>query len=225
MIESLLTFLTETRDPMAPAQMSAGWLFGISNQEQEMRDAIVACYKVNDDLTNDYFEGMAAYESGDIHTGEKRFSDAEHHYDDAFGGCSREVTDALTSWKDKVDKMMAMDDWDKISAKIYADNKDVLDQDIQFEFKTWDEGVYFDAGMFAGRYEKVFLDNIPKSVEFGGDCDQADPTVVEFGAACRMQELCGTNCESGACLWTWPIGTSMDDPATACACQTCNPTF
>ena len=57
---------------------------------------------------------------------------------------------------------------------------------------------------------------------FGPGCDV--PTNVDWGVACRMQELCGTDCEPGFCLWSWPTGTSMDDPATACACQKCKAT-
>jgi len=60
--------------------------------------------------------------------------------------------------------MMAMKDWDKISAKIYKANKAVCDQDIEYEFKTWNEGIYFDSGMFAGRFQKIFLDNAPQEV-------------------------------------------------------------
>jgi len=71
------TLEDDTRDPMAPAQMTAGWLFGISGQAEEMRDAIIACYKVNDSLTADYYDGMAAYQSGDSKTGDAKFNDAK----------------------------------------------------------------------------------------------------------------------------------------------------
>ena len=51
------------------------------------------------------------------------------------------------------------------------------------------------------------------------------PTGVDFGIQCRMQELCGTGCAEGKCQWSFPTGTSMDDPATACACSECKATF
>lgn len=40
-----------TRDPMAAAQFVSGWLYGISGQAEEHRDAIVDCFKPNDLLT------------------------------------------------------------------------------------------------------------------------------------------------------------------------------
>ena len=63
--------------------------------------------------------------------------------------------------------------------------------------------------------------NEPDEEENGFDGDCTTPTDVEWGAMCRMQELCGTGCDSGHCMWSWPTGTSMDDPATACACSQC----
>ena len=56
----------------------------------------------------------------------------------------------------------------------------------------------------------------------GFDDDCSVPTGVEFGAACRMRELCGTGCAENMCVWTWPAGSSMDDEDTKCGCQQCN---
>ena len=58
----------------------------------------------------------------------------------------------------------------------------------------------------------------------GFDDDCSVPTGVDFGIQCRMQELCGTGCAAGKCQWSYPTGTSMDDPATACACSECKAT-
>ena len=55
---------------------------------------------------------------------------------------------------------------------------------------------------------------------FGDACTV--PTGVEFGEECRMRELCGTGCGLGKCVWTWPTGSTMDDPATACGCEQCD---
>lgn len=46
-------------------QMTAGWLFGISYQEIEVRDKLMSCYKHHRELTRDYYDAMAAYEDGD----------------------------------------------------------------------------------------------------------------------------------------------------------------
>ena len=46
----------------------------------------------------------------------------------------------------------------------------------------------------------------------------------EFGAACYMRELCGTGCTD--CNWSWPAGSDMNDPDTACRCMdTCSSDF
>merc|ERR1712048_52883 len=60
--------------------------------------------------------------------------------------------------------------------------------------------------------------------EDGFDDDCSVPEGVEFGAACRMRELCGTGCAEGKCVWTWPTGSTMDDPDTKCGCQECSAT-
>lgn len=59
------TFDADKRDPMAPAQFAAGWLYGISFQTEEHRDEIVNCFQTSDDLTNDLYDAMEAYENGD----------------------------------------------------------------------------------------------------------------------------------------------------------------
>ena len=59
----------------------------------------------------------------------------------------------------------------------------------------------------------------------GFDDDCSVPTGVEFGAACRMRELCGTGCAENKCVWTWPSGSTMDDPSTKCGCQECTAEF
>ena len=130
----------------------------------DLRDKIIACYAKSDNLTNDYFDGMAAYEAGDQKTGDKKFADAESYYGDAFHTCDKEVIDALNEWKEKVDDLSNIKDWDKISARIYEAHKDELNADIQLEFKWWDAAVYFNSGMYAGRFQKVFLDDAPNAI-------------------------------------------------------------
>lgn len=80
-----------------------------------------------------------------------------------------------------------------------------------------DEWSFIDAGLAFGESESDEAEN-------GFDDKCTVPTGVEFGMACRMQELCGTGCASGSCVWSWPEGTSMDDPKTACACKECTAT-
>ena len=46
-----------------------------------------------------------------------------------------------------------------LSAKIYDDHKAEIDQDRDNEYKQWDSGVFFNAGMYEGRIGKIFIDN------------------------------------------------------------------
>ena len=58
-----------TQDPKAPCEFLSGWLYGVSLQEVDIRFAMDKCFVVNDDLTKDIYDGMAAYEKGDMDTG------------------------------------------------------------------------------------------------------------------------------------------------------------
>ena len=58
--------------------------------------------------------------------------------------------------------MPTRSDWDKVSKKIYNDNKAVIDRDIDLELREWAQGVFFNSGMFLGDVEKIFLDNVPQ---------------------------------------------------------------
>ena len=49
--------------------------------------------------------------------------------------------------------------WDKKEEAIYAEYKDVIDQNTEWQFKTWRERIPFNSGMFAGETDKIFLDN------------------------------------------------------------------
>jgi len=158
----MLANLLKARDWTAVPQMTAGWLYGITYQEWEVRDKLMTCFKANNDLTDDYYEAMAAYENGDTSTGDSKFDDAEQYYNDAFGDCEKAVTDALSQWGDKLKNMKSRDDYSDVSEQIYNAHKDEIDLNVSLMFKTWDEGVFYNAGMFAGRIDKIMLDNLPQ---------------------------------------------------------------
>lgn len=93
-------------------------------------------------------------------------ADASDLYSSALHECSTKVTDPMTAWKQKVDDLGKIKDWDKVSAQIYKDHKDEVDLDIKDEFVWWDKSVQFNSGMFAGRMQKIFIDNAPKQDDF-----------------------------------------------------------
>ena len=88
--------------------------------------------------------------------------------------------------------------------------------DIDGAVTAYNSGDYRTFGTDVGdALHAVFVGDA--SLKFGDDCEV--PTGVDFSTVqCRMRELCGTGCAEGACVWTFPTGTSMDDPATACGC-------
>ena len=146
---------------MAPAQFAAGWLYGISGQTEERRDDILACFEPYDKLTKALYGAMKQYQKGNQEKGDTKMERAKKRYDTALASCPEELLDTLGSWNDKVDALTSQDNWSDVKTQIYNDNKEELDGDIANEFKTWNEGVYYNSGMFAGRFEKVFLDNAP----------------------------------------------------------------
>ena len=59
--------------------------------------------------------------------------------------------------------MVTDKDWDKNSKKIYDDNKKEIDDDVALEIQWFDGAKFnaFNSGMYAGRVDKIFLDNSP----------------------------------------------------------------
>ena len=149
----------ETRDPMAPAQFVAGWFYGVST-EDKTKD-ILACYKKSDDLTNDLYDAMDAYIKGDQKTGDAKMKDTKALYDTALSACS-DVGTEMKNIGDKADALVKRSDWKQLAEKIYNDNKDVIDRDIDLELREWKQGVFFNSGMFAGQIEQIFLKDAPE---------------------------------------------------------------
>ena len=107
--------LASSRDHDAVPQFVAGWLYGITYHEDDLRDEIVACYKKVELLEDDYFEGMAACDDGDTITCTEKFADAAKYYEEAFGSCDDSITDELRKWSEKYADLQTTEDWDKIS--------------------------------------------------------------------------------------------------------------
>ena len=63
---------------------------------------------------------------------------------------------------------------------------------------------------------KAETEVIEEPVEFGDTCNKG--TKSEWGATCRMQELCGTGCEPGECKWNFAAG---DEDNAECGCAKC----
>ena len=149
----------ERRMPDAPGEFLAGWVYGVSWQKVDIRNDLMACIAEDENLTNDMYDGMHAYEAGDMDKAGKLMKDAKTLYAKALNGCPSKVTDPLNEWGNKVEKLTERSDWEDLQKTIYFKNKEEITKDSELEFKWWDSGNFFNAGMFGGRIEKVFLDN------------------------------------------------------------------
>ena len=147
-----------TRDPYAPAQFTAGWYYGIAQKDK--RDDILDCFKTDEDLTNTLYNAMEAYIAGDTTSGDAKISETKPLYEKALAGCG-DIAVHMGEWAQKTDDMMERSDWQQISQEIYQANKDLIDRDVDLELREWQEGVFFNSGMFAGQISQVFLSNLP----------------------------------------------------------------
>ena len=55
---------------MGPAQLIAGWLYGISDQTMDKRDAIVECFTPSHDLMKEVYHAMNQYIKGNKDKGD-----------------------------------------------------------------------------------------------------------------------------------------------------------
>ena len=63
--------------------------------------------------------------------------------------------------RDKAEALVQSSDWPQIAAKIYMAHKDEIAKDSELEHSSWQQGKFFDSGMYTGSIEKIFLDNAP----------------------------------------------------------------
>lgn len=74
--------------------------------------------------------------------------------------------------------MKSRDDYSDVSEQIYNAHKDEIDLNVSLMFKTWDQGVFYNAGMFAGRIDKIMLDNLPQELSADTQDDYAPAKMI-----------------------------------------------
>ena len=75
----------------------------------------------------------------------------QYQYQRSFMNCFPETVSKFGDMIHHYRDFFATDDKDQVMKDNYSANKDLVDDQLAQGLKTWDEGVYFDAGMFYGR--------------------------------------------------------------------------
>ena len=75
------------RDMMGPAQFVAGWLYGVSGQTIDKRDAILSCFEPSTDLMNRVYHAMNQYIKGNKSKGDEAWKEAIELFKPALASC------------------------------------------------------------------------------------------------------------------------------------------
>ena len=60
----------------------------------------------------------------------------------------------------QADGLISDPDWNQIQQDIYVKKKKAIDRAVDLQLREWSQGKFFNAGMFAGNVDLVFLNNI-----------------------------------------------------------------
>ena len=153
---NLIQTTGEARHLLAPAQFSAGWLYGLSGLEE--RDTILDCYEPSEKLTNTLYDAMDAFIAGDNRGGLTKYNEAKPLFMESFSSCKEF---GRQHWVNNIKHMEDRVDWPQLREAIYQENKFAIDLNVDLELREWAQGEYFNSGMFVGRVFKIFYDNIP----------------------------------------------------------------
>ena len=141
---------TVSLSPDAGAQFYAGYVWGVKAEDK--RNAIVGCFKTDSDLNDMLNNIMADVKSGKISDADDLWEKSESHFDVSLQKC----TDGsiYDEWKalDKFSKdVLNSKDAQKILDANYKKFKRQIDLRSGFMSDSWNNGVYFDAGMYYGQ--------------------------------------------------------------------------
>ena len=141
------------------AQFAAGVAYGFSGRTEDFRDYLVGCMVDKNALTNRLNGVFKRYKNGKIEAGNEKMVETEPFWRVAMADCPDS-----NPWFDQFDSdintFLARDDWDDVAAANYAASQDVVDLWWSNCLLTWNQGVYFNAGMFYGEIMAI-LGNVP----------------------------------------------------------------
>ena len=54
---------------------------------------------------------------------------------------------------------MTNTNWDEMQMQIYKEKKNQIDRAVDLQLREWAAAQYFNAGMFAGNVDKIYMSN------------------------------------------------------------------
>ena len=149
MLASLFKGATTTLPADTAVQFYAGYLWAV--KEEDKRDEIVACFKNDSDLNDMLADMMKADKEGRSEDAKKIFDDSRSHWDTALKGCTKDsIYDEYEALDKFTEDVMSRSDIDDYLAMRYKEYKADIDSFTGTMLTLWDEGVYFNAGMYDG---------------------------------------------------------------------------
>ena len=131
------------------AQWSAGFLYGASGRTIDQRDYILDCSSNCPIVNRKFTRAYRAYNNDDIEHGNDKLQSARLPWRLTMLTCS-DTNSEFTSIMQSVDAFTAQADYMDQAQANYDANPTVIDSNWSNGLKTWNEGVYFNAGMFYG---------------------------------------------------------------------------
>ena len=101
---------------------------------------------------------MEAYAARDNNAGDAMIDETKPLFKKALSECKKLDHHMFGRWAQRFDEMVERSDWKEFAMKVFRANKSFIVRDLDLEIKQWDQGSYFNSGMFAGQISKVFLD-------------------------------------------------------------------
>lgn len=142
------------------AQWAAGLLYAYTSQNVDARDYIVSCSQPNDRLDSKLEKAFEYYNADNNTSGNQNIRDTEPYYRRSMMMCD-ETNHYFEDMASKAHDFFAQDDWRDTVHTNYEANKAQIDQQWDYCLLKWNQGVYFDAGMFYGRVWYLLAYNQP----------------------------------------------------------------
>ena len=132
------------------AQWAAGLLYAYTQQETDARDYLVECSTQIDRLDIKLQRAYSKYGAESYTSGNKEIRNTEPYFRSSMADCA-ETNDAFEEMADRAHTFFDTDGWRDVATANYEKNKAVIDQQWAYGLTSWDQGVFFNAGMFYGR--------------------------------------------------------------------------